>query len=79
MDPRLTWMELWPYYFIHATRMAEGSMYSLDPPTRKRLGRIARRWRVSRAEALRLAVLHAEQAGNGSGPAHVARSPLTHA
>lgn len=61
MDPRLTWMELWPYHFIHATRFAESATYSVDLRTLKALGRIARRWKVSRAEALRLAVLMAER------------------
>ena len=61
MDPLVTWMEMWPYYFIHAARLAAEATFSLDGRTTKALGRIAKRWKVPRSEALRRAVLMAER------------------
>jgi len=61
MDPLLNWMEMWPYYFIRAARLAAEATFSLDGRTAKALGRIAKRWGVPRSEALRRAVLMAER------------------
>ena len=63
MDPKLTWPEMWPYYYLFLERMAERATYSLDLRTNTALSRIAKRWRMSTGEALRRVILGVERIG----------------
>jgi hypothetical protein len=49
-------------------RLSIKATYSLDPRTVRALERMAKRWKVTKSEALRRAILLAERAGEGDSP-----------
>ena len=57
---------VWPYFWTMPAASIKAT-YSLDPETIRSLERIARRWDVSKSEALRRAIRGAESADAGAG------------
>ncbi len=71
-EPRgLTQLGIWTYHNGMAT-MTVRSTYALDVETVRALEEVARRWKVSKSEALRRAIRAAARQGPGEAPDAVA-------